>query len=212
MTEKQQHLDDISQIRQMMERSSRFLSLSGFSGIFIGIFALIGAAVAYWYLGMNFTISPDYSIGREINGNIRRSFYNFFFTDAIIVLLASLLAAFYFSAKKARKKGYTLWDGTAKRLLLNLFIPLIAGGIFSLILLYHGVVGFVAPVTLIFYGMALLNASKYTYDDIRALGLCEIGLGLLASFLLGYGLLFWAIGFGVLHIIYGILLYTKYEK
>jgi hypothetical protein len=212
MTEKQQHLDDISQIRQMMERSSRFLSLSGFSGIFIGIFALIGAAVAYWYLGMNFTISPDYSIGREINGNIRRSFYNFFFTDAIIVLLASLLAAFYFSAKKARKKGYTLWDGTAKRLLLNLFIPLIAGGIFSLILLYHGVVGFVAPVTLIFYGMALLNASKYTYDDIRTLGLCEIALGLIASFWLGYGLLFWAIGFGVLHIIYGILLYTKYEK
>ncbi|MGZ5282721.1 MAG: hypothetical protein ACXWEY_10635 [Bacteroidia bacterium] len=212
MQEKDQHIQDLSQIRQMMERSSRFLSLSGFSGIFIGIFALIGAAVAYWYLDMNFSISPDYNVGREINGRVRPSFYTFFFTDAILVLVASLLAAFYFSAWKARKKGYSLWDGTAKRLLINLFIPLIAGGIFSIILLYHGVVGFVAPVTLIFYGMALLNASKYTYDDIRALGLCEIGLGLIASFLLGYGLLFWAIGFGVLHIIYGIMLYTKYEK
>ncbi len=208
----EQHLQDLSQIRQMMERSSRFLSLSGFSGIFIGLFALIGAAVAFWYLDMDFSIAHEYNIERELNGRLQPSFYIFFFTDAILVLAASLLAAFYFSARKARKNGYALWDGTARRLLANLFIPLVAGGIFCIILLYHGAVGFVAPVTLIFYGLALLNASKYTYDDIRALGLCEIALGLIAAFLLGYGLLFWAIGFGVLHIIYGILLYTKYEK
>lgn len=212
MQHTEQHIQDISQIRQMMERSSRFLSISGFSGIFMGIFALIGAAVAYWYLDMNFTISPDYSTGRDLKGNIQPSFYIFFFTDAILVLVASLSAAFYFSIRKARKNGYALWDGTAKRLLVNLFIPLVAGGVFSVILLYHGVVAFVAPVTLIFYGLALLNASKYTYDDIRALGLCEIVLGLFASFFLGYGLLFWAIGFGVLHIVYGVMLYTKYEK
>jgi hypothetical protein len=212
MEAKDQHIQDLSQIRQMMERSSRFLSLSGFSGIIIGIFALIGAAVAFWYLDMNISLSHEYNIEREVNGRLRPSFYAFFFADAIIVLVASLLAAFYFSRRKAHKTGSSLWDSTAKRLLINLFIPLIAGGIFSMILLYHGVIGFVAPVTLIFYGLALLNASKYTYDDIRTLGLCEIALGLIASFLLGWGLLFWAIGFGVLHIIYGIVLYTKYEK
>jgi hypothetical protein len=44
------------------------------------------------------------------------------------------------------------------------------------------------------------------------LGICEIGLGLIASIYMGYGLLFWAVGFGVLHIIYGIVMYMKYER
>ncbi|RYD82941.1 MAG: hypothetical protein EOP53_02275 [Sphingobacteriales bacterium] len=212
MEQKEKHLQDITEIRQLMERSSRFLSLSGFSGILVGIFALIGAAAAYWYLDMDFNLARYYDYTRDANGQVNRDFYTFFFTDALLVLAASLGVAYYYSSKNARRRGTTIWDGPAKRLIINLMLPLIAGGFFCLILLYHGLVGLVAPVTLLFYGLALLNASKYTYDDIRALGLCEMALGLLAAFYLGYGLLFWAIGFGVLHIIYGVLLYRKYER
>ena len=57
-----------------------------------------------------------------------------------------------------------------------------------------------------------VNASKYTLNDIRYLGLTEIFLGLVALVFLEYSLLFWAIGFGLVHIIYGIVMYYKYER
>ena len=212
MENQNDHLETLVEIRSLMERSSRFISLSGLSGVFAGIFALIGAAAAYVYFKMDISSNTYYEYARNSSGGINKDFYTFFFTDSICVLIASLIVGSYFTIRKAKKKNQAIWDNTAKRLLINILIPLATGGIFSLILLYHGLVGLVAPATLVFYGLALLNASKYTLNDIRYLGICEIILGLLASIYIGYGLIFWAIGFGVLHIVYGIVMYYKYEK
>ena len=212
MENQNEHLQAISDIRNMMERSQRFISLSGLSGIFPGIFALIGAAAGYAYLGLEFSSAPYWEAARDTMGNINIGFYKFFITDALLVLFFSLLFAFYFTWRKAKKKGQNIFDGTAKRLMINLLIPLIAGGAFCLLLLFHGIVYLVAPCTLLFYGLALLNASKYTLDEIRYLGVSEIILGLLASYFIGYGLVAWAIGFGLLHIIYGAVMWNKYER
>ena len=209
MTQNDNYLKDISEIRSMMERSSRFISLSGISGIFAGVFALGGAAVAYFFLGMNYYRSYDEGVlSSSENYN---SIINFLILDALFVLVASLAAGIFFTTRKARKQGHKIWDKTVKQLLVSTFIPLAAGGIFCLSLLYHGVIGLVAPATLVFYGLALLNGSKYTLDDIRYLGICQIILGVISSFFIGYGLFFWAIGFGVLHIIYGAAMYFKYD-
>jgi len=205
-------LKTLSEIRSIMERSSRFISLSGLSGVFAGIFALLGALAAYVYLNLNITTPGYYEYAHNAGGEPNADFYKFFFTDAVLVLLASLAFGIILTMRKAKLKGQTIWDATAKRLIINLLIPLISGGIFCLILLSHGLIGLVAPATLIFYGLALLNASKYTLDDIRFLGIFEIILGLIASVYIGYGLLFWAFGFGILHIIYGIVMYYKYER
>ena len=104
-----------------------------------------------------------------------------------------------------------VWDSTARRMVISLFVPLATGGIFCLILLYHHLVFLMAPSTLLFYGLALINASKYTLHEARVLGISEVILGLMAAWLVGYGLLFWAIGFGVLHIFYGLMMYFRYE-
>lgn len=207
-----QHLETLGDIRSMMERSSRFISLSGLSGVFAGVFALIGAAAAYYHFNLGFGEPAYYEYSRTAGGARNVDFYFFFFADALLVLGASLIAGVVLTTRKARKKGLPIWDKTAKRLLINMFIPLVSGGLFCLILLKHDIIGLVAPATLIFYGLALINASKYTLNDIRYLGICEITLGLMASLFIGYGLLFWAIGFGVLHIIYGTAMYLKYEK
>jgi hypothetical protein len=216
MDKQNEHLENLSEIRSLMERSSRFISLSGLSGVAAGVFAIIGAIAAYLYLGgMNVSSAGErayYDYAQTATGEINSSFYAFFFTDAIAVLALSLLAGCVLTIRKAKQKGQSIWDTTAKRLLINLLIPLITGGLFCLVLLSHGLVGLVAPATLIFYGLALLNASKYTLDDIRYLGIFEIALGLIASVYLGYGLIFWTIGFGLLHIVYGIVMYNKYEK
>jgi hypothetical protein len=100
----------------------------------------------------------------------------------------------------------------AKLTIINLFIPLFVGGVFCMILLSHHLIYLIAPTTLLFYGLALFNAGKYTLKEVRYLGLTEMLLGLFASYYAGYGLLFWALGFGILHIIYGTVMYFKYER
>ena len=135
-----------------------------------------------------------------------------FILIAAIVLVLSVVTAYFFSNRKAKREGNKLFDHTALKVLINLCIPLAAGGIFCIALLYHGAIVFIAPCMLLFYGMALINASKYTYDDIRYFGICEIILGLINAFNLGNGLIYWSLGFGVLHIIYGAVMWVKYER
>lgn len=198
MNPHEEQLQALSDIRSMMERSSRFISLSGLSGVFAGTFALIGAWAAYHSLQ-----TASYTQGE---------FYTFFFLDAGLVLLASFATGILLTIRNAKKKGQSIWDATVKRLLINLLIPLAAGGLFCLALLNQGIIEMIAPATLIFYGLALINASKYTLSDVRYLGFAEILLGLIAAFFLHAGLLFWALGFGLLHIVYGIGMYYRYER
>jgi hypothetical protein len=212
MENNNQHLESLAEIRSIMEKSSRFISLSGISGVFAGVFALIGAGAAYIYLNIQIDSSNYYDFAYLDNGEFNESFFKFFILNASLVLFFSLAFGVYFTQRKAKRSNLSIWDATSKRLLVNLMIPLVAGGLFALILLHHGLVGLIAPITLLFYGLALINASKYTLNDIRYLGISEIVLGLLASIYIGYGLLFWAVGFGVLHIVYGVVMYIKYER
>lgn len=202
----EKYLDDLKDIKDIMNRSSRFISLSGLSGVGAGVVALIGVYAAYQtvYMGQDYfqfryaVITPEKIIT--------------LLSIAGLTLLGSLAAGVFFTARKARRNQLKIWDIQAKRLLINLAIPLVAGGFVCLILLVKGFIGLVAPLTLIFYGMALLHASKYTLSDIRHLGIMEIILGLLALYFIGYGLIFWALGFGVFHIAYGIVMYFKYDS
>ncbi|MEL6866144.1 MAG: hypothetical protein AAFP19_17075 [Bacteroidota bacterium] len=212
MDNRNEHLETLSEIRSLMERSSRFISLSGLSGIAAGIFALMGAAMVYIYLDISpFDNKRSYYIAAISAYKWGMDYLTFIILNAITILVCAISAGIFFTTRQARQKGQKIWDATSKRLLINLLIPLVSGGIFCLALIYHGFFGLVAPATLIFYGLALVNASKYTLSDIRYLGFSEIILGLIALFFIGYGLEFWSIGFGFLHIIYGSVMYFKYE-
>ena len=210
MSKEKEQLEAIQDIRKMMMESSKFLSLSGFSGVFAGIFALAGA-----FLGK--TQFDLYFQGKNLFFDLMATEENLIliiFSICLVVLISSILVAIFFSRNKARKNGQKLFDQSSKKLFLNIAIPLVCGGVFSLAMLFYGgyFVFLIAPSMLIFYGLALFNGSKYTYHDIKILGILEIILGFLALFYLGKGLLFWSIGFGVLHIIYGVLVWYKYDR
>ncbi|MBK9177100.1 MAG: hypothetical protein IPM46_12370 [Flavobacteriales bacterium] len=213
-----EHLQELARIRGLMDRSTRFLSLSGLSGVIAGVAALVGALAArehhralYWN-GRTHDLSSiqEYSPARWLDSGIGEHI-NFLFVDGMLVLMVALLGAFWFTWRRSKSTGQSLWDGSAKRLLWNLMIPLAAGGLFALALLFSGAVLMVPSATLVFYGLALLNASKYTLDEIRWLGLSEAALGVVAAFWPTAGLFFWALGFGVLHIFYGGLMYLRHE-
>jgi len=197
---------DLQEIKSLMERSSRFISLSGLSGVFAGLYALAGAYITqtYWIPQRGSDHLEEYAAK---NYNLEMLIL------ALSILTLSILTAIFFTTRNARKKKQKVWDRLSQRMLFNLSVPLITGGIFILILLWKQMgIYLIAPAMLIFYGLALINGSKYTLNDIRYLGYCEIALGLLATYFYGNGLLFWTLGFGVLHIIYGALMYWKYER
>ncbi len=212
MEHQQDQLDAIKDIRSMMERSSRFLSLSGLAGIVVGLIAISGVIVAYNFLGMQFNEPGYYTRIVNPDGSLNNTVYQFLLTELILLLVVALVVAITLSMRKASAKSLPIWDATAKRLVINMAIPLVAGAIFCCILLFHGHVALILPTTILFYGLAIFNASKYTLHDIRSLGVIEILLGLIAAFYVDYALLFWALGFGVLHIAYGLYIYFKYEK
>ncbi|KAA3646956.1 MAG: hypothetical protein DWP98_09985 [Bacteroidetes bacterium] len=195
----------------MMEQSSRFISLSGLSGIVAGLTALSGSLYAYWAISSAATLDNPSMVRLDMH-TINHEVIKDLIFAGIMMLVVAISFGVLLTYKKANKKGQSLWSKTSKRLLINLCIPLVTGGLFALILIKHELFGLVAPTTLMFYGLALINASKYTLHDIRYLGLFEIFLGLISSYFIGYGLLFWALGFGLLHIIYGATMYFKYDR
>ena len=212
MNNKKEHLETLSEIRTLMERSSKFLSLSGISGISAGVIAIIGVVAASIFQGYSFFEKARVSRLLDPEGGLNPDFVIFFLIDAIAVIILVLSASAFFTIRKAKKRKLPVWDNSAKRLVWNLLIPLAAGGAFCLILVYYGAVFLITPSMLIFYGLSLINASKFTHNEIGVLGAGEILLGIVAAFFVGYGLLFWAIGFGLFHIIYGTYMYYKYER
>lgn len=203
-------IKQLEEIRQIMQKSSRFLSLSGLTGVFAGIVALCGGAFAMWYL-KQIDVSY-YDAANTLSEKLTSKPVLVLIADALVVLFLAIGGGILFTARNSRRKGIPLWGYAARRMVINLILPLASGGLFCLILMYHGLFYLLAPVTLIFYGLALINASGYTYGEIRYLGLFEIILGLMSALFIGYGILFWMIGFGALHIVYGILMYKKYEQ
>ncbi|MGF7140815.1 hypothetical protein [Roseimarinus sediminis] len=211
MKSNSQAYDDLNAIRQMMERSSKFLSLSGLSGIFAGISALVGAAYVYFVLLQNTGLSYSeyiYSLNQSDAGQSKLQLI----AVAFITLMLALAGAFLFSLRKARKNNVKYSSKSTRQLLIHLLISLISGGIFCLLLLWHNNAQLLAPASLLFYGLALVNAGKFTFGEIHYLGISQIILGLAAGLLIHQALLLWILGFGVLHIVYGMIMYFKYDR
>lgn len=202
----QKHQEDLSHIRSMMERSSRFISLSGLSGVFAGLSALIGGLYAYQLFQAN---GLDYFDG--YSKLYSADLVNQLVLVALIILFFALTFGIFFTIRKSRKYNLPIWTSATKNMLINLAIPLVVGAVFCGALLFNQIYVLIAPATLLFYGLALVNAEKYTFSDMKYLGFCELALGCVSLFFLGYGLVFWIIGFGILHILYGLIVFKKHK-
>jgi len=197
----QKYLEDIREIKELMNRSAKFLSLSGLSGVFAGFYALLGVIVAQWALGQY----------RTSNWSKETVIYFLIFL-ALIILILSVGTALWFSYRKAQQRNYKIWDVAARNMVADALIPLLTGGLWSLILIMRGQYSFLVPSMLVFYGLSLTTASRYTYGMVYYLGLAEILTGLLALIWPAYNLWWWALGFGIFHILYGILMYIRFDR
>jgi hypothetical protein len=206
MTNSAQSLETLHDIKRMMERSSRFISLSGWSGIAAGACALAGAGMAYRRI--TYYYQSEY---KKVGGAIIELKYDLILI-AFLTFAAALMLASFFTFLKSKKEGVAIWGAAARRLMWNTFLPLAAGGFLIWHLIEISGYGLVAPSCLIFYGLALVNGSKYTMGEVRWLGYGEIILGIVNLWFPGKGIFFWTFGFGVLHIVYGFAMWWKYER
>ena len=187
---------DLSEIRSMMEKSSRILSLSGLAGIFVGCTALAGLFFAQYIQ----TRVPENELLSYLIG------------DAVVVLVTAIALAVYFSSRMAKQKSLPIWNATARHLVSELALPLAVGGAFCISLLVHEAYSMLPAAMLIFYGLALFGASKYTVKEVRFLGLAQVIVGVVAAFVVTQGLYLWGLGFGIVHILFGLRIYLAYER
>lgn len=200
--EDRNYIEQIKDIRMMMDRSSRFMSLSGLSGVLAGVYAILGACAVKYII--------DHRSYAYVT--LESSEFTLILIIAFLVMILSIITAVLLSYRTAKRRGETLLNSASKRLLINFSIPLATGGAFGILLLNQGYYGIISPITLIFYGLSMVNASKYTLETVRSLGLAFIVLGLVNTQFPGYGLQFWTIGFGGFHIVYGLLMYVKFDR
>lgn len=195
----------IKAIHEMMERSTRFLHISGMAGILAGLIAI----AASWIAVNSFAFEPDsYTYNYSaMGGNLWNIVYLGISTLVVSFGLGLLLARR--NAHKNKSKG---WTPTSRRMLIYFATPLLTGGLVIFLIWLKGFVALAAPLSLIFYGLALLHASHFTLTDIRYLGLVELFLGLIALYWIQHSLLIWAVGFGMVHIVYGLYIYLRYER
>jgi len=210
MNQSDQHLEDIKVIKKIMEESSRFLSLSGLSGIFAGLLALAGAVVANLIITGTSMSEEWYSVPFTADPAGHRAVM-LLFADMGAVLVLSLAAAIFFSSRKARKSGHNAWTPVTRRMLASLLLPLVTGGLFILITLSRVPANITVASTLIFYGLAVISAGKFTFGEIHWLGVLEVMTGLICLLLPQWSVLIWAIGFGVIHIGYGLFMHLRYK-
>jgi hypothetical protein len=210
MNQSDQHVEDIKVIRKIMEESSRFLSLSGLSGIMAGLIAIAGAIAAKviiekyspsaeWY-SAPFTTDPE---GRKM--------LVLLLADMAVVLILALAGAVVFSSRKARKSGLTVWTPVTRRMLTSLILPLLTGGLFIILTITSVPVYVTVASTMIFYGLAVVSAGKFTFGEIHWLGVLEIAAGLICLLFPAGALLIWAGGFGAIHIVYGLFMHLRYK-
>ncbi len=218
MSSQNQSIETLQDIKDMMNRSSRFISLSGLSGVAAGVCALAGAWFAHEVINGSLAATHksqhlnDYILKDAGIPTMRAFMGDRLFQIAVLTFVAAFMLAFFFTWIRSRKQNIPVWGTTARRLIWNVLLPMAAGGIFLLKLIEAGVIGLIAPGCLIFYGLALINGSKFTLGEIRYLGYANVLLGLINCWFPGWGLYFWAMGFGIFHIAYGVIMWNKYER
>lgn len=204
-------IEDLREIRRMMESSTKFLSLSGLSGVFAGLTALIGA----WFAHVEFERFSRNFVHFAIQGREQewdRQLAISLVIHGLVILVVALGLGALFTWLKAKKQGKSLWTPLSIRLIISLMVPLGLGGLFLSGMFYQGLYFLIPPTTLMIYGFSLLNASKFVHVELKYLAFCELALGILAIFMIDWSFTFWIIGFGVLHVLYGTIMYFKYDR
>jgi len=189
-----------------MERHSSFFSLSGFTGILIGIVGCIAIFLVD-------TMTHGYGINFDGFSQLPILFLEIgIMVIGILTIVLSLFILWKRGRNKAKKNKQGLWNAFAKKQRINLLLLLL---VFLVILILIGSKGYyrlITPLLLSFYGLLLLNLSRFQSKSLLFLGLATLILGIVSYVSYTDKIFLLALGVGIFPIIYGLLTFNKSKK
>lgn len=181
-------MENLRFIRETMERAGSFTAVPGRAGIGMGITALAAAVVA-----MRAPSSGAWLAVWLLEGLI-----------AIGIGAAGMW-------HKARKAGFSLLSGPGRKFASSFLPPLLVGALLTLVLYRAGNLQPIGGIWLLLYGTGIVAGGAFSVRVVPVMGFCFLLLGTVAEFAPAVwvnSLL--AAGFGVLHIVFGVIIARRY--
>ena len=116
--------EDLREIRQMMERSSRFLSLSGSSGIGIGFLAMVFVG---WQVSKG-----NMSFLDQQNFDVTTPAWEEFILGSLTLFGVCLVLSMGFTLRRTKKKGLKVWTSSTRNILGAIGLPMMVGALIML--------------------------------------------------------------------------------
>lgn len=180
-------MDNLRYIRETMERASAFTAISGWGQVAIGVTALGAALIAH---------------GQTIG-----IWLAVWTAEAFI----SLLIAGWSIDRKARASGLPLLSGPGRKVAFSLSPPLFAGLLLTLVFYQAGLTSYIPGVWLLLYGTGVITGGMFSVPIVPLMGVCFMALGAAALFApAALSTWFMAAGFGLVHIVFGLIIARKY--
>ena len=181
-------LDDLRFIRQTMANAGAFTAVSGLGSMLVGLTALVAAAISRpLFHGAGWIVA--------------------WLAEAAVAIGISLWA----SQAKAKRLGVPLWSAVARKFVLALLPPLVAGGVLTAALWHFGYAPLIPGVWLLLYGTAVVTGGSFSVSSVPLMGYCFMVLGGVALALpLAWAWLPLGVGFGGLHLIFGWLIARRH--
>jgi hypothetical protein len=196
-----------------VRRQTRYLAFSAWSFLSIGLLFLLVIASAWVYLGYEIEGQTD---PEQLFGRFEAIPSHYYALAAVACLLAlglGLGLVTWFNNRKAERLGLARWNAAATKMVQEAAVPLLGGGLLLAVLVFrYGLFGLVAPLSLLFYGLALTRASWFSLRELRSLGYVQIGLGLVSCLFPRETLLFWGLGLGLAHVLFGLWMAVREQR
>ena len=181
-------MDNLSFIRSTMERATSFTAVPGWGGVAMGATALVAAAIA------PLQGSPD--------GWLR--------VWLVEALVAGAIGSYAMARKARRSEGAALSRPT-RRFLLSYAPPILVGALLTFVLHREGLFRVLPGLWLMLYGTGVVTGGAFSVRVVPVMGLCFMAVGAVALVApASWGDPALALGFGVLHIIFGVIIARRH--
>jgi hypothetical protein len=170
-----------------MERGTIYKNISSASAVAAGLVTLAGCAV------------------RRAGVLPFDDKWSFFVTWGSVFAVA-LAAIVYFTAAQARRNGEPLWSRSARTVVLSILPAFFAAVVLSHVMFHRGLRDLLPGTWMLLYGCGALAMSFFTPVAIRVLGIAFMVAGTIALLLPGHELLSMGLGFGGIHLTWGLAL------
>lgn len=181
-------IDNLKFIRETMERSTHFTAVPGYGGMLMGVTAIAAAYIA--------------------NGQpLVKDWLFTWLIEASLAFAIGLLAMW----QKSKFAGTPLISAPAKKFAMSFLPPLVCGIVLTLGMWQYGYYGAMIPAWMLLYGAAVVTGGAFSVRIVPVMGWLFMAMGAVA-FLLpsGYGNTLMAASFGLLHIVFGVIIARRY--